>query len=151
MGEEVIPMAPPEEPWWWPLGPAAMVVGVLAVTSWLSWTWPIEDVPLAALRRGLWSLLALSAVAWVALGWVLFQRRRNLLARGIRVQVKDGWLAVGTHTLELARLQSVTWSPFGLLAIREDGSRLQVHARIPDGQVQRLQRLCSPEPEANVP
>lgn len=127
----------PEEPWWWPLGPAGILVAMFAGVTWFSSTWPLASEVLVRLRGSMFEVLGLLFIAWVLLAVWLRQRRSRWMNQPVWIVIDAAGLTLDEEQLAWENLTHCEWSPFGLL-YHLDGRRQHFAARVTDAQVARL-------------
>ena len=127
----------PEEPWWWPLGPAGILVAMFAGVTWFSSTWPLASEVLERLRGSMFGVLGLLLLTWFLLAVWLRRRRNQWMTEPMWVVVDAAGLTLDGRQLAWDHLSECEWSPFGLL-FHLDGRREHFPARVSDVQVERL-------------
>jgi hypothetical protein len=132
---------PPEDPWWWPLGPAGVVVIVVFCVQLASGYWPLTDDGVRVVGGLLQAFTFALLLLWVAAAIGLRVRHAQRSAPML-VHVGDEAVEVDGRRIVWSGVSRVEWSPFGLLVEDGKGVRSHVAASVSDDEVAKLQAAC---------
>ncbi|MCO4747273.1 MAG: hypothetical protein KC912_20915 [Proteobacteria bacterium] len=132
---------PSEDPWWWPLGPGAVVVLVVICLQLASGFWPLTDDGVRVVGGLLRAFAIAMSLLWVAAAIGLRVRHAQRTAPMV-VTVDDEGVNVDGARIAWSAVSRVEWSPFGLLTEDAQGVRSHVAASVTDDEAAKLQAAC---------